>query len=151
MPGVWFLWSEKKNIIFQKEKGNTFTLLIIFIVKNLQKEQRNLQSPQSDSTLWTLTLVGSFPENYQADILFYFKRLEKKHQTLQVYRLFTVQDGKYSGLLDCNNVTSKAWIIGPWSNRSKKEFWKDELKYFTRLAKRTYRLLWPKFKSCIRN
>ena len=31
----------KKNIsiIFQKEKGNTFTLLIIFIVKSLQKEQ----------------------------------------------------------------------------------------------------------------
>ena len=29
----------KKNIIiFQKEKGNTFTLLIIFIVKSLQKE-----------------------------------------------------------------------------------------------------------------
>ena len=26
-------------IIFQEEKGNTFTLLIIFIVKRLQKEQ----------------------------------------------------------------------------------------------------------------
>ena len=26
-------------IIFQKEKGNTFTLSIIFIVKSLQKEQ----------------------------------------------------------------------------------------------------------------
>ena len=37
----------KKNqiIILQKEKGNTFTLLIIFIVKSLQKEQSstNLQ------------------------------------------------------------------------------------------------------------
>ena len=97
MPGVWILWSKKKKkiiIIFQKENENIFTLLIIFIVKNLQKEQRNLQSPQSDSTPWTLTLVGSFPENYQADILFYFKRLENKHQTVQVYRLFTVQDGK---------------------------------------------------------
>jgi hypothetical protein len=32
----------KKNIIiFQKEKGNTFTLLIIFIVKSLQKEQKS--------------------------------------------------------------------------------------------------------------
>ena len=29
----------KKNIIHQKEKGNTFTLLIIFLVKSLQKEQ----------------------------------------------------------------------------------------------------------------
>ena len=28
-------------IIFQKEKGNTFTLLIIFIVKSLQKEQNS--------------------------------------------------------------------------------------------------------------
>ena len=27
------------GIIFKKEKGNTFTLLIIFIVKRLQKEQ----------------------------------------------------------------------------------------------------------------
>jgi hypothetical protein len=37
---------EKKNIIFfQKEKGNTFTLSIISIVKSLQKEQNstNLQ------------------------------------------------------------------------------------------------------------
>ena len=33
----------KKNIIiiFQNEKGNTFTLLIIFIVKSLQKEQNS--------------------------------------------------------------------------------------------------------------
>ena len=31
---------QKINIIvFQKEKGNTFTFLIIFIVKSLQKEQ----------------------------------------------------------------------------------------------------------------
>ena len=32
---------EKNVIIFQKEKGNTFTLLIIFIVKSLQKEQNS--------------------------------------------------------------------------------------------------------------
>ena len=32
----------KKNIIiFQKENGNTFTLLIIFILKSLQKEQNS--------------------------------------------------------------------------------------------------------------
>ena len=53
-------------INFQKENGNTFTLLIIFIVKSIQKEQNstnlvlsagiNLQSPQSDSIPWTLTL-----------------------------------------------------------------------------------------------
>ena len=56
-----------KNIyyFFQKEKGNTFTLLIKIIVKSLQKEQIaqitqsvgiNLQSPQSDSTPRRLTL-----------------------------------------------------------------------------------------------
>ena len=55
-------------MIFQKENGNTFTLLIIFIVKSLQSKIAqiyyydpqcagiNLQSPQSDSTPWTLTL-----------------------------------------------------------------------------------------------
>ena len=34
---------KKKNfvIIFQKENGNSFTLLIIFIVKSLQKEQNS--------------------------------------------------------------------------------------------------------------
>ena len=32
---------KKKHILFQKEKGNTFTLLIIFIVKSLQKEQNS--------------------------------------------------------------------------------------------------------------
>ena len=33
---------KEKNIsIFQKEKGNTFTLLTIFIVKSLQKEQNS--------------------------------------------------------------------------------------------------------------
>ena len=32
----------KKNVnIFQGENGNTFTLLIIFIVKSLQKEQNS--------------------------------------------------------------------------------------------------------------
>ena len=42
MPGVWFLWSKKKkkkSCIFQKENGNTLTLLIIIMVKSLQKEQ----------------------------------------------------------------------------------------------------------------
>ena len=38
MPGVWILWSKKIVIIFQKGNENAFTLLIIFIVKSLQKE-----------------------------------------------------------------------------------------------------------------
>ena len=73
MLGVWILWSKKKiAIIFQKENGNTFILLIIFIVKSLQKSKIaqiyyydpqsaiiNLQSPQSDSIPWTLTLCNS--------------------------------------------------------------------------------------------
>ena len=56
-------------IIFLKENGNTFTLLIIFIVKSLLKSRIaqiyyydpqsagiNLQSPQSESTSRRLTL-----------------------------------------------------------------------------------------------
>ena len=37
--GFDFYEVKKNNIIFKKEKGNTFTLSIIFIVKSLQKEQ----------------------------------------------------------------------------------------------------------------
>ena len=36
---------KKIIIIFQKEKGDTFTLLIIFIVKSLQKEQNSTNLP----------------------------------------------------------------------------------------------------------
>ena len=70
--GLNFMMQKFFFIIFQEENGNTFTLLIIFIVKSLQNEQRGtnllstyydlqsagikLQSPQSDSTPWTLTL-----------------------------------------------------------------------------------------------
>ena len=40
--GFEFYEVQKKTIIsFQKENGNTFTLLIIFIVKSLQKEQNS--------------------------------------------------------------------------------------------------------------
>jgi hypothetical protein len=40
--GVWILWSKKYFvIIFQKENRNTFTLLVILIVKSLQKEQNS--------------------------------------------------------------------------------------------------------------
>ena len=53
-------------IIFQEENGKTFTLLIIFKSKiaqiyyyDPQSAGINLQSPQSDSTPWTLTLGNS--------------------------------------------------------------------------------------------
>ena len=39
--GFEFYEVKKSIIIFQKENGNTFTLLIIFIVKSLQKEQNS--------------------------------------------------------------------------------------------------------------
>ena len=39
--GFDFYEVKKYIIIFQKEKGNTFTLLIIFIVKSLKKEQNS--------------------------------------------------------------------------------------------------------------
>ena len=72
MPGFEFYELKKKKnvIIFQKENGNTFPLFIIFLVKSFQKSKIaqiyyydptsagiNLQSPQSDSTPWTLTLA----------------------------------------------------------------------------------------------
>ena len=37
--GFEFYEVKKNCVIFQKENGNTFTLLITFIVKSLQKEQ----------------------------------------------------------------------------------------------------------------
>jgi len=41
--GFDFYEVKKKNIIiiFQKENGNTFTLLIIILVKSIQKEQNS--------------------------------------------------------------------------------------------------------------
>ena len=37
-----FDFYDVKNInIYQKEKGNTFTILIIFVVRSLQEEQNN--------------------------------------------------------------------------------------------------------------
>ena len=39
--GFEFYEVKKNVIIFQKGNGNTFTLLIIFIVKSLQKEQNS--------------------------------------------------------------------------------------------------------------
>ena len=74
MPGVWFLSSKKRKfvIIFQKEKGNTFTLFIIFIVKSLQKEHNSTNlllwppicwnKPQSESTPRRLTLISPLCE-----------------------------------------------------------------------------------------
>jgi hypothetical protein len=41
MPGFDFYEVKKNIVIFYKEEGNTFTLLIIFIVKSLQKEQNS--------------------------------------------------------------------------------------------------------------
>ena len=41
MPGFDFYEVKKNVIILQKEKGNTVTLFIIFIVKSLQQEQNS--------------------------------------------------------------------------------------------------------------
>ena len=45
---------KKIDIIFQKENGNTFTLLIIFILKSFQKEQ--------NSTNLLHTMTPNLPE-----------------------------------------------------------------------------------------
>ena len=39
MPGFDFFEVKKESCIFQKENGNTLTLLIIILVKSSQKEQ----------------------------------------------------------------------------------------------------------------
>ena len=54
--GFEFYEAKKKFfvIIFQKENGNTFTLLIIFLVKSLQKEQ--------NSTNLLHTMTPNLPE-----------------------------------------------------------------------------------------
>ena len=59
---------KKIVLIFQKENGNTFTLLILFIVKSLQKEQNSTnippicrhkrKSPQIETTPRRLTLLS---------------------------------------------------------------------------------------------
>jgi hypothetical protein len=55
MPGVkYFMKKKKDGIIFQKENENTFTLLFIFIVKSLQKEQ--------NSTNFATTMTPNLPE-----------------------------------------------------------------------------------------
>ena len=61
MPGVWIILSKKKIvIIFQKENGNTFASSKIAQIYyyDPQSARINLQSPQGDSTPWTLTLVS---------------------------------------------------------------------------------------------
>ena len=52
--GFEFYEVKKNVIIFQKENGNTFTLLMIFIVKGLQKEQ--------NSTNMYTTMTLNLPE-----------------------------------------------------------------------------------------
>ena len=44
--GFEFCEVKKNVIIFQKENGNTFSLLINFIVKSLQKEQNSTNLPE---------------------------------------------------------------------------------------------------------
>ena len=107
MPGVWFLWfKKKKKSIFQKENGNTLTLLIIILVKSIQKEQIaqitqydpwstgiNLRSTQSDLTPQILTLPKGQTEGTQRVLLYkpingttqkMTKILKMKVQTLKI-------------------------------------------------------------------
>ena len=56
--GFEFYEVKKKYIIFQKENGNTFTLVIIFIVKSLQKEQNST----NDLSNLLLHMTPNLPE-----------------------------------------------------------------------------------------
>ena len=128
MPEVWILWSKKKNFCyyFQKENGNTFTLLIIFIVKSLQKEQNstnlllrppihpgiNLQSPQSDSTLWTLTLGRELIIRLARHLAKGYKGLDQEIVSLfsaaNIY-LFPMVDYEYFDTSNEGNCSSFFW------------------------------------------
>ena len=74
MPGVWILWSKKKNLLlFFKKKMEILLHFLSFLYWKVFKKSKiaqiyyydrqsagiNLQSPQSDSTPWTLTLLRS--------------------------------------------------------------------------------------------
>ena len=112
-------------IIFQKENGNTFTLFIIFIVKSLQKEQNstnillwpqsagiNLQTPQSDSTPWTLTLVRPHWIFYSVFLIEWngvrvkwvcekwLKKNDFKSEITPVFQGFATRILQQSGLID---------------------------------------------------
>ena len=70
MPGVWILWSKKKLLLFFKKKMEILLHFLSFLQWKVFKKSKiaklyyydpqsagiNLQSPQSDSTPWTLTL-----------------------------------------------------------------------------------------------
>ena len=61
--GVWFLWKKKNIIIFQKEKGNTFTLLIIWkVFKKSKIAQIYYYEPQSVGINVQSQLSESTPE-----------------------------------------------------------------------------------------
>ena len=94
MPGVWILWSKKKNcfvISFQKENGNTFTLFII--VKSLQKEQNStnllLRPPIClNKSAITPKWFNSLDTNSTSD--FWLERLNKKRATFQGLHIFAL-------------------------------------------------------------
>ena len=88
-----FHFYEVKNVPIHNEKGNTFEFLIIFIVKSLQKSKIaqiyyydpqsagiNLQSPQSDSTPWTLTLRHTLSYTILGIFFSFFARHDLKNR-----------------------------------------------------------------------
>ena len=116
MPGVWSLWSKKNINIFQKEKGNTFTLLIIFIVKSLQKEQIsqiyyydprsakiNVQSTQIESTPRRL----NFKENNSK---WFSKRRQKIIVSVHSFLWSRVSDLRHEMEYICT-----LWQYGLWT------------------------------------
>ena len=138
MPGVWILWSKKKNHYFSKRKWKTFTLLIIFIVKSLQREQNstnillwpqsagvNVQSLQSESTPRRLTLrINSCFQKYffklqkqpKADELANFAKLAKikKRANLKIRFSKGLQVSTYKNSYYFE--FSEKWAIFKWND-----------------------------------
>ena len=125
MPGVWFLYSKKNIIIiFQNEKGNTFTLLIIFIGKTLQKEQNsinlllvrpqsarlNVQSPQSESTPGRLALAWNVYQSW-FDFLFYLLAYFSAAKANLIFKLIQM-GSNLEVILGGNSGSTPKWIFG---------------------------------------
>ena len=73
----------EKNINFQKEKGNTFTLLIIFIVKSLQKSKIQGIPAFRDFTIrdprYFVILFHAFFHDFEEKKYYYFSKRKGKY------------------------------------------------------------------------
>ena len=148
MPEFDFYEKRNKRIIFEKENGNTITLLIIVIVKSLQKEQItqitlydpwfariNLRLTQSDLTPRILTLQQLYNVFIKCFLLTYVLMVFWKEEVCLFLRFLSQ---KISVIVQHNSILVFAGIswrirfgskILPNSSNSRRYFaWKSKRK-----------------------